>query len=116
MQLSFIMKYKAYLTFTLLIASQILLLFKTWQLGNGDFTGYIIETAILVTLSFLFLKRFLWAKWMLMIFLVLLFTVSLIGAFQHDDFIFYLIALLQALTIYQLYRTKIFKDPSHKSS
>jgi hypothetical protein len=97
------MRRRIYIVFGALLMSQTLLLLKTFEFGNGDFTGYIVETVILIFLVGFFLARYTWAKRSLITFIGLLFVVSAIGGIQHADSIFYLIALLQAFALYQIF-------------
>jgi hypothetical protein len=101
------MKNRIFSIAAILILSQSLLFYKTMELGNGDFTGYGIETAILIILAGLFFAAFNWARWILIVFLVLLFVVSVVGAIQHNDYVFYIIAGLQAIAIWLILVTKL---------
>jgi hypothetical protein len=96
------MRKTIYIAFAALLVSQILLLLKTIEFANGNFTGYIIETVVLIFLAGLFLVGYAWAKWSLILFVGLLLIVSVIGGVQHADFVFYLIALLQAFALYHI--------------
>jgi hypothetical protein len=103
----FYMKNKIYSLILVLVIAQVLLFYKTMQLGNGDYTGFIIMTVITIVLTALFVAGYRWAKWVEMGFLGMVTIMSVIGGVQHNDLLFYAIALLQALALYVVYQAKI---------
>jgi hypothetical protein len=104
------MKSKIYSIVTVLVISQTLLFVKILEFGNGDFTGYIMETVIVIFAAFVFLRRVGWARWFLLVLMFLLMVTSIMGAVEHDDLVFYLIALLQGIAVYFVYQTKLSRN------
>jgi hypothetical protein len=101
------MNKKISLIIALTLLSQVLLLYKTVQLGNGEYTGYIIETLVLLIVTGLFLAKFVWARWLLLVVSVLLAFMSVAGALQHADYSFYFIAILQGAVAWYAYSANL---------
>jgi hypothetical protein len=106
------MKIKIITVILLLVGAQVILLKKTLDYAQGDYTGYIVVTILVVLFTALFLKGFRWAKWACAGFLFLLAATSVAGAVQHDDTLFYIIAAMHLTAAFQVATTNFAEQSS----
>lgn len=96
------------LTF-LFILSELIFLSLVITRGNGDVIGAIVKTAVFLLFIFLYSRKFVWAKWILIV-LLFLHAIILIPAGMEQKLIwFYLLSLYNAA-----FAIMIIKLPSLK--
>ncbi|WP_221408697.1 RDD family protein [Chryseolinea serpens] len=91
---------------SLLLLAEMFFFFKVMQVGNGDVSGVIFKSVLIVALFFFAYRGMNWIRWIVIVLLSLLALACLLAGYANSDWSFVIITICYGICAAQAYRMK----------